>query len=84
MTLAQIGIVIPFTVIAQPATTRSNCSKATSENTTTAMVVNGFKGELHYVHQGRIAAGSRVAGPNECKLRGYPVRWRSHAHGEFP
>ena len=42
--LAQIGMVIPFTVTSQPETTRSNCSKATRENTTIAMVVNGFTG----------------------------------------
>ena len=26
----------------------------------------------------------RIEVPNERKLRGYPVRWRSHAHGESP
>ena len=46
--LAQIGMVIPFTVTSQPETKRSNCSKATKENTTTAMVVNGFTSGLHF------------------------------------
>ena len=31
-----------------------------------------------------IMRGRNTVRPNERKLRGYPVRWRSHAHGESP
>src|SRR4029434_6465520 len=57
--LAQIGMAIPFTVTSQPARTRSRCSKAISENTATAMVVNGF---ISVAPTHCVKAGLRKAG----------------------
>ena len=40
--LAQSGIAIPLIVMSQPNKSRNNCSKATSEKTTTATRVKGL------------------------------------------
>ena len=42
ITLAHNGIEKPFIVISHAKTTRSNCSSATIEKTTTATAVKGF------------------------------------------
>ena len=50
-TLAQKGMKMPFTVTFHPKATRSSCTNATSEKTTTAMLVMGFNRNLRCVNQ---------------------------------